>query len=94
MTRLIFVSVRHREGSDFCVLCSVVVYAVTAIENQTPFLKNSQPPTMATASDRNTTIATSGAAPNAPTPSNNIPAAASAAGTTSMLVGDANQPVE
>ena len=77
MTPLIFVSVRHREGLDFCVLCLVGVYAVMAIENQTPLLKNSDPLTMATASDRNTTIATSGAAPNAPNPFHIVPAVAS-----------------
>ena len=64
-----------------------------AIENQTPLLKNSNPPTMATASNQNTMIATSGAAPNAPNHSHIVPAATSTAGAMSMLVGDANQPV-
>ena len=64
------------------------------VENQTPLLKYSNLPTMVTASDQNTTIATSGTAPNAPNPSHIIPAATGTAGATSMLVGDANQPVE
>ena len=77
MTPLIFVSVHRQEGSDFCVLCLVRVYAVTSIENQTLLLKNSDPLTKATASDQNTTIATSGAAPNAPNPSQIVPTTAS-----------------
>ena len=60
---------------------------VRAIENQTPLLKN------VTASDPNTEIATSGATPNMPNSSHIVHASASSAGTTSMLVGDANQPL-
>ncbi len=50
-------SVRRQEGLNLCVLCLVGVYAVMAIENQTPLLKNFTPLTMATASDQNSTIA-------------------------------------